>query len=481
MQPPLRSAIKHPELALLTALALLTRLWGLFSPRVVVWDEVHFQRYAGAYFSGRYYVDVHPPLGKLLFAGAAKLLGISGAALAANEPTPSLRLLPALAGALIIPVAWLLLREIGASRRVATMAAALLLLDNALLAESRFIFMDGMLIFFTIAAVALYAAARRRSGAAHWRWLVAAAVAAGAAMSTKWTGLSALGLILLAWAVEAFMRRRQRWPWMREALVLVLVPVAIYMGSFAVHFALLRHSGPGDDWMSPEFQATLQGNPSYEKSATAPFLKAFADLNHTMGAINARWATATHEGASRWYTWPIAKHSIGFWSPTETGQNPERWIVLFANPIVWWGALVGMGAMILAATLRSSRKAGQASAAARLTPYRTPLLFLAAGYLLNFIPFAFIRRPMFLYHYLVAMIFSVMLAALGVGALAGWTDDDEDRFWRFPSRRSAILYIGVVALAAGLGLYLAPMSYGWPLSPSAVVHRRWVLERHILM
>ena len=135
---------RHPELSILTALALLTRCWGLFHPRAVVWDEVHFERFAGSYFSGRYYVDVHPPAAKLLLAGAARLLGVSGAALAANEPTPSLRLLPAIAGVLIIPVVYLILCELTASRRVATLGAALLLMDNALLVESRLILTDSM-------------------------------------------------------------------------------------------------------------------------------------------------------------------------------------------------------------------------------------------------------------------------------------------------------------------------------------------------
>src|ERR1022692_4082525 len=106
MRADLRSTFTRPELVVLTALALITRCWGLFDPRAVVWDEIHFERFAGAYFTGAYYGAVPPPLGKLLLAGAARLLGISGAALAAHAPAPELRVLPALAGALIIPVVY---------------------------------------------------------------------------------------------------------------------------------------------------------------------------------------------------------------------------------------------------------------------------------------------------------------------------------------------------------------------------------------
>ena len=460
--------LTFPELPLLAALALLTRCWGLFYPRAVIWDEVHFERFAASYFSGRYYIDVHPPLGKLLLAGAARLLGVSAASLAANEPAPLLRVLPAVAGALIIPVVYLILRELGAGRRVATLGAALLLVDNALLVESRLILTDSMLVLFGMLAVLFYLLARTRNGRSRGMLLVASALTAGMAASIKWTGLSALGLILLAWIAEAILRRRIGWVLLREGLVFALVPLAIYAGSFAVHFALLDHSGPTDKWMSTRFQSTLQGNPAYVSGARAPFLRSFVELNRTMGAINAAWATDTNNGASPWYSWPIAKHSMGFWSTTRRGQEPERWIVLSANPIVWWGALLGMLAVALAAIQRRRE----------LEQCRVALLFLAAGYALNFLPFAFIRRPMYLYHYFFALIFSAMIAALGVGALAGWTASGDARPWSVTSRRSALLYCGILALAVAAFAYLAPMSYGWPLSATAVEHRRLIIERH---
>lgn len=45
-----------------------------------------------------------------------------------------------------------------------------------------------------------------------------------------------------------------------RAIGLILVPVVIYLFWFYVHFAILVNSGPGDDFMSTEFQETLKGN-----------------------------------------------------------------------------------------------------------------------------------------------------------------------------------------------------------------------------
>ena len=72
----------------------------------------------------------------------------------------------ALAGSLLIPLVYLLLRELGSGRRTATLGALLLLLvDNALLVESRFMLPDVILLFFGMLAVLAYAFARRATGA----------------------------------------------------------------------------------------------------------------------------------------------------------------------------------------------------------------------------------------------------------------------------------------------------------------------------
>lgn len=45
-----------------------------------------------------------------------------------------------------------------------------------------------------------------------------------------------------------------------RVLGLILIPVAVYMFSFYLHFAILNTSGPGDAQMSSLFQSQLQGN-----------------------------------------------------------------------------------------------------------------------------------------------------------------------------------------------------------------------------
>lgn len=45
-----------------------------------------------------------------------------------------------------------------------------------------------------------------------------------------------------------------------RAIGLILIPFVVYLSFFYVHFAILTKSGPGDTFMSPQFQETLAGN-----------------------------------------------------------------------------------------------------------------------------------------------------------------------------------------------------------------------------
>jgi dolichyl-phosphate-mannose-protein mannosyltransferase len=44
-----------------------------------------------------------------------------------------------------------------------------------------------------------------------------------------------------------------------RVFALILIPTAIYLGSFYAHFAILNQSGPGDTYMTIETQNELRG------------------------------------------------------------------------------------------------------------------------------------------------------------------------------------------------------------------------------
>ncbi|KAJ3271912.1 hypothetical protein HDV01_006126 [Terramyces sp. JEL0728] len=111
-------------LYIVSLLAILTRSWMIHHPGEVVFDEVHFGKFASYYLRGEYYFDVHPPLGKLLIALIGKLVGYNGHFLfdsigdnyaENNVPYIALRLWCATCGAAVVPIAFLIMKELGVS------------------------------------------------------------------------------------------------------------------------------------------------------------------------------------------------------------------------------------------------------------------------------------------------------------------------------------------------------------------------------
>ncbi|KAG0028536.1 hypothetical protein BGZ82_008395 [Podila clonocystis] len=65
-------------ISLLVTISVFVRIWKLAIPSAVVHDEQHFGGFAADYIKGEFYMDVHPPLGKMLYAAVAYSLGFDG-------------------------------------------------------------------------------------------------------------------------------------------------------------------------------------------------------------------------------------------------------------------------------------------------------------------------------------------------------------------------------------------------------------------
>src|SRR5438067_107907 len=137
---------KNLPIIILLAASVALHFAFLHYPPEVVFDEVYFGNYASAYFTHQYYFDLHPPLGKLLIASAAKLSGFTPGFdfghIGENFNQTrflSLRFLPALFGSFFPLLIYLILLQIGLTKKGAFLGAFLTVFDNGLLAQSKFI------------------------------------------------------------------------------------------------------------------------------------------------------------------------------------------------------------------------------------------------------------------------------------------------------------------------------------------------------
>ncbi|GAA6049360.1 hypothetical protein JCM3770_007307 [Rhodotorula araucariae] len=275
----------------LVLLAAVVRYWKIARPSSVVFDEVHFGGFANKYIQSRFFMDVHPPLAKLLITLVAWLSGFKGGQFDFKDigreygpehvPYVAMRLLPATLGLALVPLTYLTLRALQLRPASALLGALFVTFENGLITQSRFILLDSPLIFFTALSVFCWVCfsnendvPRDRAGRVGpfsrrwWVWLTLTGLALGAVVSCKWVGLFTIATVGVFTVVQLWtLLGDLRVPmpllarhFAARAVCLIAVPVVFYISMFAIHFAVLSNSGEGDGFMSSEFQHTLRGH-----------------------------------------------------------------------------------------------------------------------------------------------------------------------------------------------------------------------------
>ncbi len=418
--------------------ALLIRLFLFAYPKQFVFDEVYFINFASDYFTGSYYFDLHPPLGKLLLYGFGLLTGFNGqpAVSAIGESFTNvsyayLRLFPIICGSLIPPIIYLLARRLKLSIVAAVFASIAIIVENSLVVQSKFVLMDNSLILFGFLGLLLYLKSLDTDISVSPRQKFALKLLAGIslsfALSIKWTGASFLGMVLAFELYRAIKQRFSRKEFMQSIFCFVLAPIIVYLSIFYIHFKLLPNPGPGDAFMSQAFKSSS-------------FVDRFAELNKVMLLSNGSLSTA-HAYASKWYTWPIMERGIYYW---QDSQYPDKMIYLLGNPFVYWLSSLGLIVLLIFVIFKKDRS--------------KTALFLLFGFLLNYLPFALITRPMFLYHYFVALIFAI----ISLGYIL-------DKIKDIKKLKMIILVILTVFTISFI--YFSPLTYG--LASKDIHQRFW--------
>ncbi|KAK6353450.1 hypothetical protein TWF696_005414 [Orbilia brochopaga] len=267
----------------LTVLAVFVRLFRIHQPSSVVFDEVHFGGFATKYIKGKFFMDVHPPLAKLLITLAGWLAGFDGSFdfkeigkdyLEPGVPYVAMRLLPAVLGICVVPTAYLTLKASGCSTIAAILAAGFITFENGLVTQSRLILLDSPLVCFTAFTALAWTSFMNQHaigpaswfGPNWWFWLAASGLGLGATLSVKWVGLFTIAwvgsiTVLQLWLLLGDTKNVSIQLWFKHvaarALCLIALPLAFYMFMFWIHFLCLVNPGDGDGFMSAQFQSTL--------------------------------------------------------------------------------------------------------------------------------------------------------------------------------------------------------------------------------
>lgn len=422
-----------------TVFAFFTYFWNYTNPPYLYWDENYHIASAQKYLNGVYFMEPHPPLGKMLIAAGEALFDANpgmddefiGTDYAKELPGGfsfmGYRFFPVVLGWLIAPLMYLIF--LAATRKPiwAFLLSFFYVFDNALITHSRAAMLDSIMMFFCVAMIALYFGIVRFKHTKNGFPLCSLlfGVMFGCAMATK---ALALIMILLFPLVLLHLRKNEAILKFRntESLSALLQHfhistfdlgriaqflslsiagfVITYVGIWQAHFIMgtkvIDSLPDGGYYQASEEYKTLINNK--QVNTLLMMRENLSFLSHYAKGVPVLNLCKADENGSPFYFWPLGARSINYRWETPNGSY-YQYITLQANPAIWGLSLVGilLGFVLL---LGSWFVPG----AKKLT-YRNEILLWCAMWLSYMIAVSQIDRVMYLYHYFLPLIFSFIL------------------------------------------------------------------------
>ena len=380
-------------LALITLTGGLLRFIGLGDAKGKMFDEVYYAKDACLYAGQAASVCgidspenyVHPPLGKWFIAAGIKIFGN-------NEV--GWRVASAVAGTITIVLVYLLARKLLRSTIGASVVAALIAFDFLAFVQSRVSMLDIFVLMFGLATFLFLTYDRDRlargPGPSHRLlgrpWRLAAGIACGAAVATKWSGvffLAAAIVLTLAWETAGRKRDGEGRSLQRalgnEGLTvvawLVLVPVLVYLASYVgrIDGAVLAAPWSEGSW----FHNLL--------------------VEHKRALDFHIGLDARHPYESPAWSWILLKRPVAYYVAPDAPEGFIGTIGAFGNPIAWWGSIPAIAFVAMAWFRRRDFLRPEGLIVAGLAFTYGPWLLLARGrsavfvfYLLPVLPFMYL-------------------------------------------------------------------------------------------
>ena len=350
-----------------------TQLNGMY------FDEIYHGRTAYEHLHGLdVYETTHPPLGKIFIMLGVWLFGMNPF---------GWRIIGALFGVMMVPLIYLLARELLKKREWAAFTVVVFAADFMRFAQTRLATIDVFVVFFIMLSSFFMLRGCRIAVSDGFKSatlpLALGGAAFGCACASKWSGLYA-GLGLAALYFGALYARKKRLDAagrasefldeLKRALAIgcafyVAVPAVIYMVSYLPYF--------------------LRADTSFTMRDLIECQKSMLDYHSS--------PKPTHPFESSWYSWPFDWRPIWYYQGTGLPDGKYASIASFGSPLLWWGGLVGLASL----AVRAARGRERAEGAFVLISYSAQLL-----------PWLLVTRSTFIYHYFACVPFLALSLAL---------------------------------------------------------------------
>lgn len=362
-------------------------------------DEIYFARTAYDYKVGiEAYEWVHPPLGKMLQAIPVLLF---------NNFSPfSYRLMGNIAGIIMIYVMYLFGKLLFQTRKWSIVAALLMFLDTFHFTQTRIGTVDSFLVLFIM--LALYFMYRYVLIADNKKTLFLSGLFFSLSIMVKWTGfLAGLALAIIYFSSQIQKRKPLKETFLYGTCFFVIIPLILYFGIYLIY---------------PNNQVTYTNSPKAVITQTSKMYEYHSTLE------------AEHAFSSPWYSWPISYRPV--WYYTKNYSNITKGtIIAVGNVVIWW---MGILSFFIGIYLLIKKK-------------DKSVFLLLTTILSLWLPYIFIGRVMFLYHFFPVLPFLMLLIIVSLKKF---------------EEKTSITYITPVYLLAVLAFFLIyyPVISGLPMS-----------------
>lgn len=496
---------------LVTLVAGLLRFWNLGSPRAVIFDETYYAKDAWALVHRGFEVNwdknandlvlqthghlaipadaayvVHPPVGKYVIGLGELMFGFNPF---------GWRFMTALLGTLSVLMICRIGRRMFRSTFLGCLAGALLAVDGLHFVMSRTSLLDGVLMFFVVAAFGCLLIDRDRSrarlaaalpvgpdglvrpnaqvadsvrlGWRPWRW--AAGLMLGLAIGTKWNGLYilvAFCVMAVLWDVGARRVAGARYPRLAVLkhdlgitfLATVPVSVAVYLLSW-LGWILSPTNGTGGYFRNWAITDGRGGAWSF----LPDWLRSLWHYEHEVYEFHLH-LDSPHTYQSNPWSWLVLGRPVSYFyespspgtdgCPADAGQKCAREVLALGTPLLWWAACFAIVYILWRWAFRRDWRAGAIACA------------IAAGYLPWFL---YQERTIFFFYAVVFVPFLCLAVAMMIGAILGPPGSSDTR--RVVGATSAGV---LVLLIAWNFIYFWPLFTGTAIPIDSWRARMWL-------
>ncbi|MFV0460440.1 MAG: dolichyl-phosphate-mannose--protein mannosyltransferase [Actinomycetales bacterium] len=469
---------------LVAVLAGVLRFWNLGRPHQLVFDETYYVKQAYTLLVNGYenqwpkdadqlftagqpnsFLEapdrtVHPPVGKWMIAFGEWLFGI--------DSSVGWRFSAALVGTLMVLILARTARRMFGSTLLGCTAGLLLAVDSHHLVMSRTGILDIFLAFWVLCAFSLLVLDRdhardriahqlsldRSAVAGLGPWFgvrplrLAAAVCLGLACGVKWSGLyflAAFCLLTVFWDYSARRALGVRQPWW-GMVVKDGIPAALTM----LPVAVLTYLATWIPWMASDRSYFRQWGAENPSDTWVPdVLRSLWHYHADMWQFHTT-LSSTHPYMSKPWAWLFNTRPTSFFyegpKQGEDGCTVElcsKAITSVGNPIVWWGAALSIGVLVVVWMARRDWRAGailMAFAAGWAPWFLYPERTIYSFYAVAFVPYLVLA---------LTFVLGMILGGPGMGA--------ERRMW------GAAVAGGIVVLA------VLVLAFFWPVLTAEVI------------